>query len=90
MKPVQAKNILEKKYPMGKVSPSYFFLDGKYYSGVVFKSYDDIPDDLKANPLDRGLVCVSVDSGTGKIESYDSAHDAMNLYQSEKCEFVDW
>lgn len=90
MEAKQAKVILQKKYPTGKVSPAYFFYEGKYYTGVIFGLFENVPKDLKAFPLDRGLATVSVDANTGEIESYESSLDILNIFKKGQCEFVDW
>lgn len=86
----QIKRILAKKYPNGEVSPSYFFTRGKYYSGIIFDNFQKIPKGIEADPLDRGLVCVSIDESTGKIDTLNSFVELMNISKEQGCSLQKW
>lgn len=65
----QVKEILKKKYPTGTISNHYFFINGRYYSGITFRQ---IPKEVKLHFPDRSFLGVSVDANNGTIEDFSS------------------
>lgn len=65
----QIKEILKKKYPTGTISDHYFFINGKYYSGITFNK---VPRGVKFHFPDRSFLGVSVDAKNGSVEDFSS------------------
>ena len=86
----RAKKKIKEAFPDAKVSPSYSYLEGKYYSGVIYDEYNKIPAEITANPLDRGLVCVCLDEKTGEIKTYKNAMDMFKIILEARSSIKKW
>ena len=84
------KKKIKEAFPGAKVSPSYSYLEGKYYSGVIYDEYNKIPAEITANPLDRGLVCVCLDEKTGEIKTYKNAMDMFKIILEARSSIKKW
>ena len=86
----RAKKKIKEAFPDAKVSPSYSYLEGKYYSGVIYDGYNKIPAEITANPFDRGLVCVCLDEKTGEIETFKTAMDMFKIILEARSSIKKW
>ena len=86
----RARKKIKEAFPGAKVSPSYSYLEGKYYSGVIYDGYNKIPAKITANPLERGLVCVCLDEKTGEIETFKTAMDMFKIILEAESSIKKW
>ena len=86
----RAKKKIKEAFPDAKVSPSYSYLEGKYYSGVIYDGYNKIPAEITANPFERGLVCVCLDEKTGEIETFKTAMDMFKIILEARSSIKKW
>lgn len=85
LSPVQAKKILQKKYPGKEVGNKYDLINGKYYSFIRLEDASGVKYGLPDN-FAQGCI---VDSETGKVEEC-SFTEMLDMLIERNTTSLDW